>query len=159
MGPAQRILIATDFSRDSRSALEGARSIVRGTPAHVEALYVWHPRGFSLTTKSAKEVGKTLSDLARQEAQRRMRHFLDEDAGLTIRPRIEVGVPHEVIVTLAASERFDLIVMGAAGVGANPSLVGTVTRRVLGASPCPVLTFRAPPAPRSSPATKPGVAC
>lgn len=158
MTPVHRILVATDFSSDARSALEGARAIARGTSAQLEVVYVWQPpHGLPLKTRARG--GGTLSDLARGEAARRMRQFLDDGPSGGTAPRIEVGVPHEVIVTLAASERFDLIVMGAAGAGSNPSRVGSVTRRVLDSAPCPVLTLRAPPAPRSSPTPKAGVAC
>jgi nucleotide-binding universal stress UspA family protein len=142
MPTVNRILVATDFSSDARSALESARAIARGTSARLEVVYVWQPpHGLRLETRA--HGGKTLSDLARKEAARRMRHFLD-GAGAGPAPRIEVGVPHEVIVTLAASESFDLIVMGASGAGSNPSRVGSVTRRVLDSAPCPVLTLRAP---------------
>ncbi len=147
MSRVHRILVATDFSNDARTALEGARAIAKRTSGNLEVIYVWQPpHGMPLKTK-AHPGGRTLSDLARHEAARRLRHFIHDGGLAGLAPRVEVGVPHEVIVTLAASERFDLIVMGAAGAGGNPGRLGSVTRRVLDSAPCPVLTLRSPAEP------------
>lgn len=155
MSPAHRILVPIDFSHHARFALDGARAIA-GDKATVLVVYVWQPpHELPLLTKAVEAKNITLSDLARKEASKTLRHFLD-GTGSELRQRVEVGVPHEVIVTLAASENFDLIVMGAVGAGGNPARVGSVTRRVLDSSPCPVLTLRAPHPPRSSPGPEAG---
>jgi nucleotide-binding universal stress UspA family protein len=153
-----RILVATDFSDDARSALEGARAIARNLSAELQILYVWQPPlGIALAAMTTTGRGQTLSDVARAEATRHLQALLRESQRPAPSPRVEIGVPDEVIVTLADSGRFDLIVMGASGVGANVARLGSVTRRVLGSAPCPVLTLRAPGPPGASPEPAKGV--
>jgi len=151
MTHVRRILVATDFSPHSHAALEGAGVIAARTSAAIDVIHVWEPPlGLPLKTTAASHGGSTLSELARKEAQKKLQAFL---AGIRkpLRQRIEVGSASELIVTLAASERFDLIVMGKSGAGRNPSHMGSVTRRVLDAAPCPVLTLRAPAPNRTAP--------
>ncbi|MBI3205221.1 MAG: universal stress protein [Myxococcales bacterium] len=140
MTPVRRILVATDFSRDARAAFEGALALAGRSGAHVDVVHVWQPpQGVPLTTKLPGEGNRTLGDLARGAAMRELRRLV---GGSGMHPRIEFGVPHEVLVTLASSEHFDLLLMGAAGQGGDPGTVGGVTRRVLHSAPCPVLTLR-----------------
>ncbi|MCK6536871.1 MAG: universal stress protein [Polyangiaceae bacterium] len=149
----RRILVATDFSPDARAAYESALSLSGRTGAQVDVVYVWQPpQGVPLTTQAPRAGSRALSDLARSEAMRGLRHLV---GGSGAHPRMEIGVPHEVLVTLAASERFDLLLMGATGHGREPRGVGSVTRRVLDVAPCPVLTLRST---TTSPRAEAGVA-
>ena len=57
--------------------------------------------------------------------------------------RLQVGVPFEEIVKVAAEERVDMIVMGTHGrSGLNRALLGSVAERVIRLAPCPVLSVR-----------------
>jgi len=146
MAGIQRILVATDFSPGARAALRSAASLAARFGATVDVVYVWlPPKALPLHTPTGKKGRSTLSDVARREASLRMSSFIGDSAPLRaqLRPRVEVGVPHELIVTLAATERHDLIVMGACGSGASQTKLGSVTRLVLDSAPCPVLTMRA----------------
>ena len=152
MNGPRRILVATDFSPDSHVALASASAIARSLSGRVEVVYVWEPPvGLSLTDEAS------VRDLARKRAKLHMREFVRGAGSPPHHTRVEVGAPHELIVTLAAAGKFALIVMGAAGIGANPSRVGTVTRRVLGSAHCPVLTLRAPSTPQALPVPPRGV--
>lgn len=146
MNPSiRRILVATDFSADARLALEKATDLAAAFDARVDVVYIWKPPpGLSLRTRSAGAEKSTLSDIARREASTRMTTFLGSDDATRERfsARIEVGSPCEIIVTLAATERHDLIVMGACGAGSSRTMLGSVTRSVLDSAPCPVLTMR-----------------
>ena len=141
----RRILVATDFSADAAVALEKASRIASLFDARVDVVYIWTPPpSLSLRTRSAGAEKSTLSDIARREASTRMSAFLGSDDVTRERfsARIEVGSPCEIIVTLAATERHDLIVMGARGTGSSRTNLGSVTRSVLDWAPCPVLTMR-----------------
>jgi nucleotide-binding universal stress UspA family protein len=154
MASIRRILVPTDFSPGAQAALDGAAALAERFDAAVDVVYVWRPpASLSLQTLTAGRPQETLSDLARREATAQMWGFLggDEIARPRIRARIEVGAPHELIVTLAATERHDLIVMGACGAGSSRTSLGSVTRLVLDSAPCPVLTLRAPSRPSAAP--------
>jgi nucleotide-binding universal stress UspA family protein len=145
MSGIQRILVATDFSPGAHAALECASSLATRFGATVDVVYVWlPPKALPLHTPAGKKGKSTLSDIARRAASLQMSSFIgDADARQAVRPRVEVGVPHELIITLAATERHDLIVMGACGSGASQTRLGSVARLVLDSAPCPVLTMRA----------------
>jgi universal stress protein E len=154
MATIQRILVATDFSPGARAAMQSATELATRFDAAIDVVYVWRPPpSLPLSTETAEGGRETLSDVARREAAAKMWTFLSADDAPSprVRARIEVGAPHELIVTLAATERHDLIVMGACGEGATRTSLGSVTRLVLDSAPCPVLTMRAPGRPSATP--------
>ncbi len=145
----KRILVPTDFSRWSATALRTALELAQQTAADVDVVHVWEPSISVPIETMLSEVGtgapRTLGEIARREAGRRMTQFLDgEDRlGVTVSTRVEVGRPDEVIVTLAEQERHDLIVIGThARSGLGRAIMGSVAERVLRHAPCPVLTVR-----------------
>ena len=146
------ILLATDLSPVSHAVFAGAACLAERFGARVDVVYVWQPPpGVSLGMTTARCKQETVSDVARKHAAHQMGELLASSARYkSFRSRIEVGAPHELIVTLASSERHDLIVMGAA---AKHGRIGSVTRRVLDSAPCPVLTLRHP---AESPFERPG---
>lgn len=155
MKPLRSILLATDLSSNAGRVLEQTANLAERCHARVDVLHVWQPPpGVSLSMAVAPAGRETLSDVARKQAMSLLTGLLSSSARYrTFRARVEVGSPHELIVTLALSERHDLIVLGAAG---QSGVIGSVTRRVLDAAPCPVLTLRGSPggmldsAPQSS---------
>jgi nucleotide-binding universal stress UspA family protein len=63
--------------------------------------------------------------------------------GVKVRGEVRVGMPHRVILALAAELGADLIVMGTVGrKGPRRVLVGSVTERVIEQSPVPVLVVK-----------------
>jgi nucleotide-binding universal stress UspA family protein len=96
------------------------------------------------TVTSPSGPPRTLGDLARSDARRRLLALVAE-AGLdSIQPaetRVEVGAPHELIVTLAEQGRYALIVVGTRSVA---GVLGGVAERLLSDAPCPVVTVPAP---------------
>ena len=141
MNPVRSILLATNLSPAAGRVFDGAACLAERFAARVDVVYVWQPPpGVSLSMTTARNTKETLSDVARKHAM----HLLTElvassDRYRLFRARVEVGSPHELIVTLASSERHDLIVMGASD---RAGSIGSVTRRVLDSAPCPVLTLR-----------------
>lgn len=66
-----------------------------------------------------------------------------ESAGLTVKPRVEVGVPAREIIRVAGEEDVSLIAMGSHGRGVLQGfLLGAVSERVLHASRWPVWVER-----------------
>jgi len=90
---------------------------------------------------------RTLAEFARTHAGKEMEQFMVsvEGHGLKVRGRLETGDPYLTILRVAASEQYDLIVMGTHGrTGLQHLLVGSVAEKVVRRAPCPVLTIRIP---------------
>lgn len=67
-----------------------------------------------------------------------------ESEGVTIRTRLEEGEPFEKIIEVTQEENCDLIVMGRRGITRlERALMGSVTARVIGHTPCPVMIVKA----------------
>jgi nucleotide-binding universal stress UspA family protein len=65
------------------------------------------------------------------------------DRGITVRTRIEKGIPSEEVLVAAAAEDADLIVVGTAGkTGLAHILLGSTAERIIRTAPCPVLAVR-----------------
>jgi len=65
--------------------------------------------------------------------------------GITLYPLFLKGRPFEKIIETVKEERVDLVAMGSHGkTGLARLLMGTVTERVIGAVPCPVLVAKFP---------------
>jgi nucleotide-binding universal stress UspA family protein len=139
MQKLRRLLVPTDFSGAAHNAFATALELASGLGAEVTVLHVWQPRpGISLTAPTAEPGGKTVSDVVRREAARKLGAWVGRSRCST---RVELGAPAELIVTLAASEGHDLIVLGSTGAGSASSGLGSVALRVLGAAHCPVLVY------------------
>ncbi len=66
-----------------------------------------------------------------------------EEEGVQVTGEVRVGVPHQVVLALAAEKGADLIVMGKVGrKGPRRVLIGSVTERVIEHSPVPVLVVK-----------------
>ena len=140
----REILVPTDGSDASTVALDHALSLASQYDARVHGLYVvdWEPYG--LVEEGKPIVVDNLHDegaaaVASIEEQA-------ETAGVDVRTSVVEGDIHRRIVDYATDEGIDLIVMGTHGRrGLDRLLIGSVTERVVRASPVPVLTVRQAP--------------
>lgn len=146
----QRILVPVDFSESSRQALAYAVGLAETLGASIDAVTIWQPaNNLAIDTLLASvDTGapRTLGDIARAAAMSRLRTFLasvDHRGVGPIQGRVEVGEPSEVIVELADSGSYDLIVMGTHGrTGLRHIALGSVAERVVRSSTVPVATVR-----------------
>ena len=143
----KHILIPTDFSEPSYSAVKYGRALAESFGAALHVLhvvedpvlyaptsegYVPFPNFQEEMEKNAQEwLGKVLTAADRERFQARL---------VTRR-----GSPFVEIVRYAKSENIDLIVMGTHGRGPIAHmLLGSVAEKVVRKAPCPVLTVRHP---------------
>ena len=78
-----------------------------------------------------------------EEMNSAMREVKREDIDITVETRIEEGRPAKVIKEIAEGENFDLIVIGATGIGrVQEFLLGSVSREILNTSKLPVLVVK-----------------
>ena len=122
--PYRRMLIATDGSSTADRAARKGYALARRLEASVTLLFVGHPKTGELVLKD------TVSTIG-------------EEAGVTSAIEIRTGEPADEIVDAAASEGFDLVVIGNRGLtGAKAALMGSVPRDVAENAPCDVLVAR-----------------
>ena len=145
----KNVLVATDFSAPSDTALNYARAMARSFGAKLHVLHVFEP----LWITSADVVGggvalatmiQGLEDTARKQ--------LDE--AVTDQDRRELGAVSEMVTSespareianYAGGHKVDLVVIGTHGrSGISRMLIGSVAEKVVRLAPCPVLTVHHP---------------
>ena len=164
-----KILVAFDGSANARRALAHAVSLARDQCARLTLLTVIPPRGAIGIAGGATSAAETMigcySEILHSAAA-----SIPDDVGITT--QLVEGSPARCIVKRAVAGHHDLIVMGSRGRGRLAgALLGSVSNRVLQASPVPVLIVHAAPEggdqegavavnstqSRSSEASRPGV--
>lgn len=145
----KKILVATDFSPASETALNYGRALAMQFNASLHVLHVMH----SVAIAAANEYGfaglpAEYDAEMEQAAVKRTRELLtDEDRQLLSATATVVrhSTPAAAIIQSATANDIDLIVVGTHGRGALGHLfMGVVAERVVRAAPCPVLAVRNP---------------
>lgn len=144
MNGIKKILAPVDFSHVCKSGVRYALELGRARGAEVivyhvigpaEAWLAKHDEFFSLAELVAEKRQKVVEFLAE--------NFADILPEVAVRDAVDVGVPHRMIVAKAGEEKVDIIVMSTFGAsGISHMAMGSVTEKVVGRSPCPVLSVR-----------------
>ncbi|MEO6401157.1 MAG: universal stress protein [Vicinamibacteria bacterium] len=147
-GLISRILCAFDFSDTSNQSLDLAIAIASRNGAEVTLLHVIElfPDVKAITYGASASDDPSHRDLERHAVSRLQKVIAEADIkGVRIEPRAVVGRAYKEILRIAASETFDLIMIGAQGHGAiEHFLFGSNAQHIVRAATCPVLTVRAP---------------
>jgi nucleotide-binding universal stress UspA family protein len=131
--PVERILVATDLSLCSLTALEYAEELARRFDAE---LLLLHADEVPLT---GSEMAGVTHAVAERELARTIQQLRDDD--LKARSLLRPGAPAEEILRAAETRAASLIVMGIHGrKGVAHMPMGSVAERVVRSAPCPVLT-------------------
>ncbi|HSB31100.1 MAG TPA: universal stress protein [Candidatus Sulfobium mesophilum] len=135
----KNILLATDGSKYSISAADKAIDLAQSYGGEVKAVSVVDvteefeteaPEAVDRLIEGAKKVVEEI----RKKAEAR---------GVRIDPLVKEGDTYKVITGLAKKSASNIIVMGSHGrTGIKRLLMGSVTEKVLGYAPCPVLVVR-----------------
>lgn len=142
----QNILITTDGSDESMSAVEEGFDIARAYDATVHALYVIdettrgrgligidHPNPFT----TLRQRGKSATDEIKSRG---------ELAGVKVKPVVLEGIPYEAIIEYANTHDIDLIIMSSHGrSGVRRFIFGSVTEHVTRSADQPVVVVRCQP--------------
>ena len=146
--PFRKILVPTDFSSCSDSALELAANLARDMGAALVALHVIDlghvPAGAVIRTDAHPE-GITVRDHIVHLAEHELAHRIERyGAGIGFRSsRVAFGPPVDAICEAARELGADLVVMGTHGRGGLAHIVmGSVAEKVLRTAKLPVLTVR-----------------
>lgn len=140
------VLVPTDFSEASESALRYGKAMAEAFGA---SLHVVHVMEDLLAHAWAAEVYVSSMPQLRDEIEKESRQRLgallaeDERQRLRVQTALLAGNPFIEIIRYAKSHDVDLIVMGTHGRGPIAHmLLGSVAEKVVRKSPCPVLTVR-----------------
>jgi nucleotide-binding universal stress UspA family protein len=140
----RRILHATDFSPASRRAFATALTLARRNRAELLLVHVAATPAPLLEDAylSAESYRKALAG-GRRAAQKRLDAWCRRARQHGVRAAAVVldGIAFQEIPRLAQRRRADLVVIGTHGrTGFRRLLMGSVARRVIGLTRCPVLT-------------------
>lgn len=151
--PPQRILCATDLGPGGDRAVIEADAWARRHGASLEFVYAV-PEASRTHVLFPQIAHRTMAAFP-AFAQRASDAVAERVEQLTARPRadvnieVDIGSPASIIVTIAEEMQADLVVIGAVGADEADGRLGSIARRVIQHSPCPVLLARG--APRGGP--------
>ena len=149
--PFRRLLCAVDFSDASLKAVEWAASLADESDAALTLLHVltwpWAEPPPPMLADLPAEQGFALAEYRRyteESARRRLESLIPESIPASrATPRLENGKPYVQLLTVAAEEESDLIVIGIRGRSPlDTALLGSATNQVVRRAGCPVLTLR-----------------
>lgn len=146
--PFRKILVPTDFSSCSDSALELGARLAADHGAELVALHVvdlGHVSARAVIRTEAHPEGILVGDHAVELANKELAKRLERLAGKVDKrtSRVALGAPVKAICNAAAELGADLVVMGTHGRGGLAHLVmGSVAEKVLRTAKLPVLTVR-----------------
>jgi nucleotide-binding universal stress UspA family protein len=142
MLPIRTILHPTDFSRQSASAFQVARSLARDHNSRLVILYVRAP-----AVVGYGELGAVVPDPIQTPNDVKERLIAEHmiESRLDVECRVAEGDPAVEIVRTANDLGAGMVVMGTHGrSGFSRLLLGSVAEVVLRKAACPVLTVKAP---------------
>ena len=136
----KNILVPLDGSKNSLRGLDNAISIARACHATITAIYVipLYPKNIFDTlmpyyVHPQKEVKKFMAGAKKRAAQK----------GILLKSKIINGSPTKEIQDLAKSKKFDLIVIGARGLGSiKETFLGSVSHAIVHKTRIPVLVTK-----------------
>ncbi len=135
----RNILLATDFSAFSETALYYAAAIARHTGATVHLAHVIVPEAWQYFCAESMPIP---FEQLREGAERQMAYFLQSEALKDVPHRawIEEAPVWDALEALIQQQHVDLIVVGTHGrTGLKKLLLGSVAEEIIRVSPCPVL--------------------
>lgn len=139
------ILVTTDLSEESRSAMEYAVWLAHKEHASITLLYCVD----NLHTVAYHTVDLTF-DKFREEIMRQEKEALADFADVSekkfkvkVNAELAEGNPPQEIIAFAEKHAADMIVMNTHGrTGIHHAVLGSVAEKVIRKAPCPVLTIR-----------------
>ena len=149
----RKILVAVDFSPESRGALADALSLASSfsPPANVDLVHVWDSSeallpDLDLRTDKKGTATRLLEEsaahgLTLESAASFMKEI--ESRGIEVRAFMRSGAVAQTISSFARDHGYDLVVMGTHGrTGMRRAVIGSVAEEVVRTSVVPVLTTR-----------------
>jgi len=135
----KEILLTTDGSKYSRAAMEKALDIAKAYEGQLKVVSI-----VDVTDEFQTEAPGAVEKLVREA-----KGFVDdvkknaEAQGLKIETFVKEGETYRIITDMAIQHNSNVIIMGSHGrTGIRRLLMGSVTEKVIGYAPCPVLIVK-----------------
>ncbi len=141
----EKVLYPTDFSEASRKALPYLLGLKGAGLKEVVLLHVVDRREIDVLTPYSPYLEKDLVKIMFQRAEEDARAMATEleEGGITVKVRLEEGVPFEEILRVEEEEDVSLVILGSHGKSAiERMLLGSVSEKVVRKSKRPVLIVR-----------------
>jgi len=141
----EKVLYPTDFSEASRKALPYLLGLKGAGLKEVVLLHVVDRREIDVLTPYSPYLEKDPVKIMFQRAEEDARTMATEleEGGITVKVRLEEGVPFEEILRVEEEEDVSLVILGSHGKSAiERMLLGSVSEKVVRKSKRPVLIVR-----------------
>ena len=141
----EKVLYPTDFSEASRKALPYLLGLKGAGLKEVVLLHVVDRREIDVLTPYSPYLEKDPVKIMFQRAEEDARAMATEleEGGITVKVRLEEGVPFEEILRVEEEEDVSLVILGSHGKSAiERMLLGSVSEKVVRKSKRPVLIVR-----------------
>ncbi|MEZ4256200.1 MAG: universal stress protein [Polyangiales bacterium] len=148
MTTLKKILVATDLSDESISAMAAAKQAAAWSGASVTLVHVFDPMPMvpPIALAPGYTIGEDVLSEIRENIQKGLEHLRAEHFGggaTTELKMIEGSNPSHAICSFAKEGGYDLVVIGTHGRrGASRLLLGSVAERVVREAPCSVWVAR-----------------
>ncbi len=142
----KKLLYATDYSMESKRALDFVKRLKEAGSQEVVVLHVIDKRGVSdlsrFATKDVDDILKERMAKARKELGQIEKELTD--LGFSVTVRIEQGDPCREILRVEAEEKASLVIVGSQSKADSfPSmLLGSVSYNLVRKAACPVLVVK-----------------
>ena len=139
------ILYPTDFSDVASSALQFVKQLKEAGAKDVIVLHVIDIRGIDALSRYASRDLIEIENLMEEEIEKKLDQLEQEltECGLTVKVRIERGVPFREILRVEEEEDVSLIVLGSHGVSnIEEMFLGSVSEKVIRKAKSPVLVVK-----------------
>jgi nucleotide-binding universal stress UspA family protein len=149
MSDIKKIMVALDFTSYSKSTFDYAVKIAKNLNARLVVASIINSRDI-LTVEMVTSMGYEVDsehyvEGIKAERESMLKNFMEhvEIDREHVRTIFKVGNPTNELLKLIVSENIDMIVMGSHGrTGLKRLLMGSVTEKVIGSAPCPVLVVK-----------------
>ena len=142
--PPQRILCATDLGPGGDRAIIEADAWAKRYSASLEFVYAVPEasRTHALFPQIAHRTMTAFPAFARSATDAISERVEQLTGRSDVNVEVDIGSPASIVVNIAEEMDADLVVIGAVGVDESDGWLGSIARRVIQHSPCPVLLAR-----------------
>jgi len=141
----EKILYPTDFSDVSKKALDYLAQLKDAGTKEIVVLHVIDEKGINAISRYGSGSAQTVIGRIKEEAREEGKKIEKKlgQSGLTVKVRIEVGVPLKEILKVEEEEKVSAIVIGSHGkTNLEEMFLGSVSEKVMRLSKKPVMVIK-----------------